>query len=161
MLWKYSWEYTVSFCSCNCTLLQEHDTFYLLFLKVYSHENQNYFKQLNSVFNQNPSTRNMCISGRLWFLRYVVQETIFFFFFFFLFVNGSWKMEWKRQLFFFFGFWTIFCPFISMITWKIKILKKRKKYLEIHTVPAIQRMTDVIFIFHFGLFFAILPTCVP
>ena len=140
MLWKYSWEYTVSFCSCNCTLLQEHDTFYLLFLKVYSHENQNYFKQLNSVFNQNPSTRNMCISGRLWFLRYGVQETIFFFFF---------------------GFWTIFCPFISMITWKIKILKKRKKYLEIHTVPAIQRMTDVIFIFHFGLFFAILPTCVP
>ena len=139
MLWKYSWEYTVSFCSCNCTLLQEHDTFYLLFLKVYSHENQNYFKQLNSVFNQNPSTRNMCIPGRLWFLRYGVQETIFFFF----------------------GFWTIFCPFISMITWKIKILKKRKKYLEIHTVPAIQRMTDVIFIFHFGLFFAILPTCVP
>ena len=28
VLWKHSWEYVVSFCSCNCTLSQERGTFY-------------------------------------------------------------------------------------------------------------------------------------
>ena len=81
----------------------------------------------------------MCISGRLWFLRYGVQETIFFFF---------WILD-------------HFLPFYLYDNLKNQYFEKAKKYLEIHTVPAIQPMTDVIFIFHFGLFFAILPTCVP
>ena len=68
-------------------------------------------------------------------------------------------------------FGPFFCPFTSLTTQKIKILKKRKKKnLEIspfhtsvpkimiicYTLPEIWRMTDVI-ILHFGLFFALLP----
>ena len=40
MLWKHWWEYLV-FLFMYFTLLQERGTFYLLFLKVYSRENQN------------------------------------------------------------------------------------------------------------------------
>ena len=82
---------------------------------------------------------------------------------------GSWDMEHDRQNFL--SFWTIFCPFTPLTTQKIKILKKWKKHLEIssfytsvpkimiicYTVPEIWCMTDVIVIFHFGLFFALLP----
>ena len=35
------YQYVFSFCSCDCTLLEERGTFYLLFLKEYSRENQN------------------------------------------------------------------------------------------------------------------------
>ena len=35
---------------------------------------------------------------------------------------GSWDMEHARQKFL--SFWTIFCPFTLLTTWKIKILKK-------------------------------------
>ena len=38
---------------------------------------------------------------------------------------GAWKTE-------FLSFWTIFCLFTFPTTWKIKILKKWKKYLEIY-----------------------------
>ena len=70
----------------------------------------------------------------------------------------------------YFSFWAIFSPFIPLTARKIKIKKKRKKRLEIssvytsvpniisYTVPEIWRMTDVIVIFHFGLFFALLPS---
>ena len=89
-------------------------------------------------------------------------------------------MEHGRQNFL--SFWTIFWTFTPHLTpphltpshpatQKVKILKKRKKRLEISpfytsvphvmiiccTVPEIQRVTDGIFIFHFGLFFALLP----
>ena len=71
----------------------------------------------------------------------------------------------------YFSFWAIFCPFTPLTAQKIKILKKWKKHLEIssfytsvpkimiicYTVPEIWHMTDVIVIFHFGLFFALLP----
>ena len=71
----------------------------------------------------------------------------------------------------YFQFWTIFCPFTSLTAQKIKISQKWKKYLEIssfytivpktliicYTVPEIWHVTDVIVIFHFGLFFALLP----
>ena len=71
----------------------------------------------------------------------------------------------------YFSFWAIFCPFTPLTAQKIKILKKWKKCLEIssfyisvpkimiicNTVPEIWCMTDVIVIFHFGLFFALLP----
>ena len=64
------------------------------------------------------------------------------------------------------SFWTIFCPFDSLATEKIKILKKWKKCLETSlfyisvqtimirwcTVPEIWCITDVIVISHFGLF---------
>ena len=67
---------------------------------------------------------------------------------------------------FFLSFWAIFCLF-TPLTRKIKILKKWKKRLEISsfytsvpkimiiccTVSEIWCMTDVIFIFHSGLFF--------
>ena len=71
-----------------------------------------------------------------------------------------------------FSFWAIFCPFTHLTAQKIKISGKwKKKYLEIsssytsvskimiicYTVPEIWCMTDVIVIFHFGLFFALLP----
>ena len=38
---------------------------------------------------------------------------------------GSWDMEHDGQKFL--SFWTVFCPFTSITTWKIKILKKWKK----------------------------------
>ena len=42
---------------------------------------------------------------------------------------GFWDMECNGQNFL--SFWTIFCPFTSLTTQKIKILKKWKKCLEI------------------------------
>ena len=45
----------------------------------------------------------------------------------------SWDMKYNGQNFL--SFWTIFCPFTSLTTWKIKILKKSKKCLEISCVP--------------------------
>ena len=75
----------------------------------------------------------------------------------------------------FFSFWTIFCPFTPLTPQKIKILKKWKKRLKISsfyscvpkiiiicvTVREIWRVTNVIFIFHFGLFFAFLVPYQP
>ena len=70
----------------------------------------------------------------------------------------------------YFSFWATFCLFPPLTAWKIKIFKKWKKHLEIssfyRSVPKIMIMcctvpewyvTDLIFIFHFGLFFALLP----
>ena len=71
----------------------------------------------------------------------------------------------------YFSFWTIFCPFTPLTVQKMKISKKWKKDLEIlsfytsvpkimiicYTVPEIWCMTDAIVIFHFRLFFALLP----
>ena len=82
---------------------------------------------------------------------------------------GSWDTERDRQ--YFLSFWTVFCPFTPLTTRKIKLLKKWKKNLTMssfytnvpkiiiicYTVPEIQCMTDVILIFHFGLFFTLLP----
>ena len=72
----------------------------------------------------------------------------------------------------YFSFWAIFCP-LTPLTQKnhISFLFFKKKPLEIssfytsvpkvmiicYTVPKIWCMMDVIFIFHFGLFFALLP----
>ena len=42
---------------------------------------------------------------------------------------GSWGMECNGQNFL--SFWTIFCPFTPLTKQKIKILKKRKKCMEI------------------------------
>ena len=82
---------------------------------------------------------------------------------------GSWDMESDGHNFL--SFWTIFCFFTPLKSRKIKILKKRNKLLEIlsfytsvpkimiicYTVPEIWRVMDVIVIFHFELFFALLP----
>ena len=68
---------------------------------------------------------------------------------------------------FYFSFWAFFYPFTPLTAQKIKISKKFKKFLEIssfytsvpkimiigYTVPEIWHMTDIIVIFHFGLFF--------
>ena len=81
---------------------------------------------------------------------------------------GSCNVECNRQNFL--SFWTVFC----LTTWKIKILKKWKKSLEIlpfYTgvpkmtiiwcmVLEIWSMTDRIFC-HFRLFFALLPLLQP
>ena len=82
---------------------------------------------------------------------------------------GSWDMKQDRQNFL--SFRAIFCSFTSLTTPKIKLLKKLKqKRMEISpfctnapkimiicfTVPKIWHMTDVIFIFHFRLLFALL-----
>ena len=69
---------------------------------------------------------------------------------------SSWDMERHGQNFL--SFWTIFCPFTSLKTWKIKVLKKWKKSLEVlsfytsvptimiicYTVPEMWCVTDVI-----------------
>ena len=82
---------------------------------------------------------------------------------------GSWDIEWDRQNIL--SFWTVFCPFTPLVARKLKTLKKFKKCLEIsslynsvpkimitcYTIPEIRWVTDVI-IFHFGPFFALLPT---
>ena len=82
---------------------------------------------------------------------------------------GSWDIE--RDIQNFLLFWTIFCTFTPLTTWKIKILKRLKNVLEIssfytnvpkimiicYTVPEMRCVTDVILIFYFGLFFALLP----
>ena len=83
------------------------------------------------------------------------------------------------------SFWAIFCPFISLTAQKMKISMKWIKCLKIlsfytivpkimiigYTVPEIWCVTNVIVIFHFGLFFVLLMkkcleissfyTCVP
>ena len=80
----------------------------------------------------------------------------------------SWGMVRDRCNYF--SFWAIFCPFTPIAVQKIKIFKKWKKHVEIssfytcvpkimiicYTVPEIWCVTDVIVIFHFGLFFALL-----
>ena len=75
----------------------------------------------------------------------------------------------------YFSFWAIFWRFTSLTTWKIKILKKQKKHLEISlfyifvpkimitwsTVPEIWCVTDVIVISHFELFLPFYPSHSP
>ena len=79
-------------------------------------------------------------------------------------------MERNRQNFL--SFWAIFCPLTALTTQKNQNFEKmkEKKDLEIssfytsvpkimiicHTVPEIWHVMDVIVIFHFGLFFALL-----
>ena len=85
---------------------------------------------------------------------------------------GSWHMECDEQNFL--SLWTIFRPSTPLTTQKIKILKKRKKHPDIsfyksvpkimiiyRTVTEIWRLADVVFVFHFGLFFALLPPSNP
>ena len=75
----------------------------------------------------------------------------------------SWDMVYNRCNYF--SFWAIFCPFIPLPAWKIKILKKWKRHMEMssfytsvskimiicYTDPEIWHVTDII-IFHFELF---------
>ena len=67
------------------------------------------------------------------------------------------------RIFFFWSFWATFCPFTPIKTKKIKILRNiilhsvPKIMIICYTVPEIWGMTDVIVIFHFGLFFVLLP----
>ena len=82
----------------------------------------------------------------------------------------SWNMVRDRCSYF--SFWAIFCPFTPLTAQKINIKKKerkRRKHLKISSfytsVPKIMiicyteiwHVTDVIVIFHFGLFFALSP----
>ena len=73
------------------------------------------------------------------------------------------------------SFSAFFCTFTPLTTQKTKIFKKWKKHLEIllfytsvpkimimcYTVPEVWHVTDVIFIFQFGLFFALLTPLKP
>ena len=82
---------------------------------------------------------------------------------------NSWDMVCNRCNCYF-SFWVIFCTFTPLKAKKIKILKKFKKWVEISSfykcvpknmirwcmVHEMWCMTDVIVIFHFGLFFALL-----
>ena len=85
-------------------------------------------------------------------------------------LHCSWDMVCDGcKLFFILGH---FLPFYPLTAQKMKISKKWKKQLEMssfytsipkimiiwYTVPVIWYVTDVIVIFHFGLFFALLPT---
>ena len=86
---------------------------------------------------------------------------------------SSWDMVHDRCNCYF-SFWAIFCTFAPLKAQKIENLKKSKKWLEIssfyicvpkimiicYTVRKIWCMTDVI-IFHFELFFALLPLWQP
>ena len=76
-----------------------------------------------------------------------------------------------------FSFWAIFCLFTSLTAQKMKIKKKKKEkntwryhhfthvyqksWSYCYTVPEIWCVTDLIVIFHFGLFFAVLPPNSP
>ena len=83
----------------------------------------------------------------------------------------SWDMAHDRSIFLF-SFSAIFCPSTPLTPQTMKISKKKKKKgLEItsfytrvpkimiicYTVPKIWHKTNVIVVFHFGLFFALLP----
>ena len=83
----------------------------------------------------------------------------------------SWDMAHDRSIFLF-SFSAIFCPSTPLTAQTMKISKKKKKKgLEItsfytrvpkimiicYTVPKIRHKTNVIVVFHFGLFFALLP----
>ena len=70
----------------------------------------------------------------------------------------------------YFSFWAMFCPFTPLTARKMKFSKKWKKAWRCHhfthvpkimiiwyTVSEIWHVTDVIAIFHFGQFFAVLP----
>ena len=87
-------------------------------------------------------------------------------------MHSSWDMEHNRQKLF--SFWTLFCPFTPLTTHKIKILKNERSlkissfYTSVlkimimcYTVPEIWHVTDVIVIFHFGLFLAFLSPLPP
>ena len=83
---------------------------------------------------------------------------------------GSWDMVCDRCNCYF-SLWTIFCPFTLLTAPKKKNLKKWKQRLEISSfyicvpnimtwwcmVPEIWCMMNLL-IFHFGLFFALLPS---
>ena len=75
---------------------------------------------------------------------------------------GSWDMEGERLNFL--SFWTVFCAFMPLSTQKIKIFKKRKRYIKIlqtymtviqFMVPQIWSTMDIIFC-HLGQFFPLL-----
>ena len=81
----------------------------------------------------------------------------------------SWDMTGDRYNCYF-SFWAIFCHFTPLIAQKMKISKKEKNTWRYHhftqvpkimiicyTVPETWYVTDVILIFHFGLFFS--PFC--
>ena len=86
-----------------------------------------------------------------------------------------WLLKYQPQQTEIFVIFDNFLPIYPIKTWKIKILKKWKQCVEIssfytsvpkimiicYTVPEIWHMTDVIIIFHFGLFFALLPPNSP
>ena len=75
----------------------------------------------------------------------------------------------------YFSIWAIFCPFTSVTAQKMKMSQQMKKQQEIssfytcapkiiiicYTVSEIWCVMDVIVIFHFGLFFALLPPNLP
>ena len=67
------------------------------------------------------------------------------------------SLDMARNKCIYFSFWVIFSPFTSLTAQKIKIKKKKKKRLSDIIIPEIFHMTDVTAIFHFGLFFALLP----
>ena len=79
---------------------------------------------------------------------------------------------WSMMNRIFLSLWTIFLPFYPNNNLKNQNFEKmKKKLVEIlsfytsapkimiicYTVPEIGRVTDVTFIFHFGLFFALIP----
>ena len=84
-------------------------------------------------------------------------------------MHGSWDTQCNWQNFL--PFWTIFCPFTTVTTRKIKILKKRKYPGDIITLHKSTENHDHTlhfswntmhdrcnFYFHFGLVFALLPS---
>ena len=81
-------------------------------------------------------------------------------------VPEIWHVIWCNS---YFSFWAIFCPFTPLTVQKMKIKKNEKKtpsfYRSVskimiiyYTVPKIWHVTDVIIIFHSGLFFALLAS---
>ena len=85
---------------------------------------------------------------------------------------SPWDMEHDRQNIW--SLWTIFCPLTSLTTWKIKILNKRKKPLEIsfytsvakiviiwYTVPEIWRVKDVVCFSFWAIFCPFTPPPPP
>ena len=68
-------------------------------------------------------------------------------------IYGSWNIRRDRQKIL--SFWTILCTFTLEIS--SFYTNVPKVMIICYTVPEIRHVTDVIHIFHFGLFFALLP----
>ena len=82
---------------------------------------------------------------------------------------GSWNTEWETEFIVSLGHFLPFYPTNNPKNQNFEKMKKRLKIssfytnvpkimIKCYTVPEIWRVTDVIVIFHFGLFFALLPS---
>ena len=154
----------LSFYTYMCTISEDHDIWFLKY-KVRQTE---IFVILGHFLTFQPSdnleSQNFRIEKSSWRYYHFTHLNIN--------INDNYMMYGYRNMEHnraFFWFWTIFCPFTNLKTWKIKIFKKWKNCLEISfntfatemtiiwcMVPEIWSVTEFFVIF--DCFFALSPT---